>query len=262
MWIIQAKGMDGRLGSMLILPDQMQVFNPVLVMIMIPVYELAIYPAMRACKIPTTPLARMIAGMTLVALSFVVCAILQGAMEGKFDAWEEGVRGNLTELTEWTLKHNKTVVKDGVKSVMAIFEVEDTPKDQQLHILWTLPQIFMITCGEIMASITGLEFAYAQAPKSMKSVCSSAFLLTNSVGNLIVMILSDINLRDSGSYFFWAGVQLFGVVLLFVIARAMTAPLLAYQQQMMVEANEAEGNNAGQKLAEVEDRKGSTAYSE
>ena len=39
---------------MLILPDQMQVFNPVLVMIMIPVYELAIYPAMRACKIPTT----------------------------------------------------------------------------------------------------------------------------------------------------------------------------------------------------------------
>ena len=25
--------------------------------------------------------------------------------------------------------------------VMAIFEVEDTPKDQQLHILWTLPQV-------------------------------------------------------------------------------------------------------------------------
>lgn len=74
-------------------------------------------PVNRLIRYTLRPLARMIAGMTLVALSFVVCAILQGAMEGRFDAWEEGVRGNLTELTEWTLKHNKTVVKDGVKSV-------------------------------------------------------------------------------------------------------------------------------------------------
>jgi len=257
MWIIQAKGMDGRLGGMTLLPDQMQVFNPVLVMIMIPVFEIAIYPALRACKVPTTPLARMIGGMTLVALSFVVCGIVEAAMEGKFEIWKDSVMADADALKNWTLTHNETV--NG--KIEPIFLVQDTPKDQQLHILLVLPQIFMITCGEIMASITGLEFAYAQAPKSMKSVCSSVFLLTNSMGNLVVMIFGDLPLTDSQSYFFWAGVQLFGAVLLFIIARVMAASLLEYQERMMAEANAAEGNDPAPPK-EIPDRKGSQAYSE
>ena len=39
-----------------------------------------------------------------------------------------------------------------------------------IHIFWLLPQYFVVTVGEILFSITSLEFAYTQAPKSMKSV--------------------------------------------------------------------------------------------
>lgn len=45
-----------------------------------------------------------------------------------------------------------------------------------------------------MFSITGLEFAYSQAPLSMKSVCQSAWLMTVAVGNLVVVVVSGATL--------------------------------------------------------------------
>jgi len=81
------------------------------------------------------------------------------------------------------------------------------------------------------------------------------------MGNLVVMIFGDLPLTDSQSYFFWAGVQLFGAVLLFIIARVMAASLLEYQERMMAEANAAEGNDPAPPK-EIPDRKGSQAYSE
>ena len=38
-----------------------------------------------------------------------------------------------------------------------------------VHLAWQLIQIFVMTTGEIMFSISGLSFAYSQAPHSMKS---------------------------------------------------------------------------------------------
>lgn len=32
----------------------------------------------------------------------------------------------------------------------------------KVHMLWQLPQIIMLTAGEIMYSITGLEFSFTQ----------------------------------------------------------------------------------------------------
>ena len=35
-------------------------------------------------------------------------------------------------------------------------------QENTIHMLWLLPQYFVITVGEIMLSITGLEFSYSQ----------------------------------------------------------------------------------------------------
>ncbi len=53
-----------------------------------------------------------------------------------------------------------------------------------LNMLWQIPQIMAITAGEILFSITGLEFAYSQAPDSMKSVFQAAWLFTTAAGKL------------------------------------------------------------------------------
>ena len=48
-----------------------------------------------------------------------------------------------------------------------------------------LPQYAVLGFGEILTSTTGLEFAYSQAPSSMKSVVTALFLLTSAVGNVL-----------------------------------------------------------------------------
>ena len=49
---------------------------------------------------------------------------------------------------------------------------------------WQVLAYAILTASEVMVSITGLEFAYTQAPKRMKSVIMALFLMSVSLGNL------------------------------------------------------------------------------
>jgi len=76
---------------------------------------------------------------------------------------------------------------------------------------WITIQFFVITMAEVLISITGLEFAYKQAPIRMKSLLQSAWLFTLALGNIIntfLMVFStDANGRDKE--FFVMGGALF-----------------------------------------------------
>ncbi len=43
-WTFQATRMDGQLGGIYILPDQMQVINAALILIYIPIFDKGVYP--------------------------------------------------------------------------------------------------------------------------------------------------------------------------------------------------------------------------
>lgn len=83
---------------------------------------------------------------------------------------------------------------------------------ENVSILWQFPQYFLITAAEVMVSITGLEFAYTQAPRSMKSTIMSLWLLTVTVGNFLTAIVSFLN-RFEGTQ-----EVLFYTVLMFVVS--------------------------------------------
>ncbi|VDN26357.1 unnamed protein product [Gongylonema pulchrum] len=68
-----------------------------------------------------------------------------------------------------------------------IFQV--TPSNK-VSILWQIPQYVIITIGEILFSITGIEFAYSQAAPSMKSVVQALWLLTSSIGDSIIVVIA------------------------------------------------------------------------
>lgn len=84
----------------------------------------------------------------------------------------------------------------------------------KLSILWQFPQFFLIMLGEIWLSMTGLAFAFRQAPPTMKSVMTAAWYCNNAFGNLIVVIITESRLFQVQSieYFFYAAMMLLAVL--------------------------------------------------
>ncbi|XP_062301514.1 solute carrier family 15 member 1b [Scomber scombrus] len=80
------------------------------------------------------------------------------------------------------------------------------------HMAWQIPQYFLMTAGEVVFSVTGLEFSYSQAPSNMKSVLQAGWLLTVAVGNIIVLIIAEAATLSEQ----WAEYILFASLLLVV----------------------------------------------
>ena len=96
-----------------------------------------------------------------------------------------------------------------------------------LSVLYLIPQYIVITISEVLNSVTGrcqlkifvsrllhsdtandepgeqvtpptgLEFAYSQAPDSMKSTVQSFWLLTTCIGNVIVIFLVSVKIGNT-----------------------------------------------------------------
>lgn len=93
-----------------------------------------------------------------------------------------------------------------------------------LSILWQILPYIILTLGEVLVSVSGLEFAYTQAAGSMKSIVMSLWLLTIALGNVLVVIVTSFGGDEAGSasvtsgrFLFYAGITLvFAVVFAFV----------------------------------------------
>ncbi len=55
---------------------------------------------------------------------------------------------------------------------------------------WQLLAYIILSAGEVMVSITGLEFSYTQAPNRMKSLLMAMWLLSVAIGNQIPSLIS------------------------------------------------------------------------
>ena len=66
-------------------------------------------------------------------------------------------------------------------------------RGRKLSILWQTPQYVLMTAGEVLVSITGLEFAYTQSPESTRSFVSAAWLASTALGNLLILVFASLN---------------------------------------------------------------------
>jgi proton-dependent oligopeptide transporter, POT family len=148
-WIVQANSMMRPTLSLFgsefrFEPAQMQALNPLLVMLLIPFNNFAVFPLLRKLGWEPTALRRMTAGIALSALSWVAIGSIQVAMDG------------------------------------------GTP----VSMAWQILPYALLTMGEVLVSASGLEFAYSQAPSSMKGVIMAFWYLAVTVGSLWVLIVN------------------------------------------------------------------------
>ena len=93
-------------------------------------------------------------------------------------------------------------------------------------IWWQMLAYVILTLGEAMVSITGLEFSYTQAPNKMKSAIMAAWLFTVSLGNLFTAKVNFFILNPDGTrkitdyqfFLFFAGLMFVTAVVFSIVA--------------------------------------------
>uniref|UniRef100_A0A6Q2Z1L4 Solute carrier family 15 member 1 n=1 Tax=Esox lucius TaxID=8010 RepID=A0A6Q2Z1L4_ESOLU len=196
-WTLQATTMDGDFTV-----------NPILILIMVPVMDSVIYPLIKKCHLNFTPLKRMTVGMFVAAMAFVAAALLQ--LQIDFRITNTGGQSCLYNK-QMGFGSSFTFVIPSTFDIQSSNAVEDI-KPNTIHMGWQIPQYFLMTSGEVVFSVTGLEFSYSQAPSNMKSVLQAGWLLTVAVGNIIVLIVAEAaQLPDQ-----WAEYILFASLLVLV----------------------------------------------
>jgi len=82
---------------------------------------------------------------------------------------------------------------------------------------WQILAYVILSAAEVLVSITGLEYAYTQAPKSMKSTMTAIWLLTVAAGNLFVALING-NISEGGFFAKFTGADFYWMFVVLCIA--------------------------------------------
>ncbi|KAI5778061.1 PTR2-domain-containing protein [Geopyxis carbonaria] len=117
--------------------------NPIALIILIPVCEHALYPWLRRAGFPLHPLNRITAGFGVAAAALVWAAVLQ------YYIYTHSACGT---------------------------HANSCPPVRSLSVMLQAGPYVLIAASEMLAVTTGMEYAFVQAPESMKSLVMAVFL--------------------------------------------------------------------------------------
>ncbi|CAH2354743.1 peptide transporter Ptr2p [[Candida] railenensis] len=141
--------------------DILQAIDSLAIIIFIPICERLVYPFIRKFT-PFKPITKIFWGFMFGSGAMVYAAVLQ---------------------------HYIYLAGPCYDKPLACAGYTDIPN--RVHVAIQAPAYFLIAMSEILASITGLEYAYTKAPVSMKSFIMSLFLVTNAFGSALGIALSS-----------------------------------------------------------------------
>ncbi|KAL4882392.1 POT family-domain-containing protein [Aspergillus karnatakaensis] len=139
--------------------DLMQNFDPISIIVFIPILETLVYPVLRRMRIRFRPVSRISLGFIVASLAMMYAAIVQHLIYSAGPCYDSPL-------------------------------CPEGPQGNNVHIAIQTPAYVFIGISEIFASVSGLEYAYTKAPPSMKSFVQSMYLLTNAFGSALAEALT------------------------------------------------------------------------
>ncbi|XP_074087470.1 solute carrier family 15 member 3 [Macrotis lagotis] len=131
--------------------------NVVVVLILVPLKDRVLDPFLQQRKLLPSLLKKMALGMFFGFASVIVAGIVE------------------TKRLQY-IHHNQTVAQE---------IGQDMYFAAPMYIWWQIPQYLLIGISEIFASISGLEFAYSEAPRSMQGAIMGIFYFLSGIGSIL-----------------------------------------------------------------------------
>ncbi|EKM53217.1 uncharacterized protein PHACADRAFT_259421 [Phanerochaete carnosa HHB-10118-sp] len=148
--------------------DVLSNLDPFALIIFIPICDLFIYPALRRVGINFTPLKKITAGFFTGAFAMVWAAVVQ---------------------------HYIYKTSPCGYTAATCFDSDNNPLVSPLNVWIQTGSYVLIAFSEILASITGLEYAFTKAPKNMRSLVMGVFLfmsaISSAIGEAFVSLSTD-----------------------------------------------------------------------
>jgi POT family proton-dependent oligopeptide transporter len=240
-WVLQADKMNRTVMGITILPSQIQAANPILILILIPMFSYVIYPWLNKF-FKVTALRKISIGLFITVAAFAISSWIEGRVVESAPAAAEAL---------WTaLGTTGAFDSNGLEQALSQAAAVDLDKTVITNclsgmpgIVWQIIAYIVITIAEVMVSITTLEFAYTQAPKKMKSFIMGVYFLGISLGNLFTAAVNKIIQNEDGTSkldgadYYW-----FFTALMAVTAVAFVFYAMRYKGRTYIQGEKPDGD--------------------
>lgn len=152
-WTFQASQMNTTIFGIHIQPDHIKTIGPIFLLLLIPLWEKFILPILHHLNVEVKPLCCTIIGAFFAVVSFICAGVLQTQIDN----------------------------------------VDKSTHNSQINAFYQIPQFLFLMLGEMLLSIPALQYVYINAPIRMKSMMTAFWFCNNAFGNLIVIILTELN---------------------------------------------------------------------
>jgi len=143
--------------------DVLSNLDPFALIILIPICDLFLWPWLRKMKINFTPIKKITWGFYTGAMAMIWAAVIQAYIYKKSECGRHAADSDCAPV--------------------------------EINVWAQTGSYVLIAISEILASITGLEYAFSKAPKNMRSLVMSVFLfqsaLSAALGEAFVSLSAD-----------------------------------------------------------------------
>lgn len=168
--------------------DMMTNINPIATLILLPALDRIIFPWLSNRGVPIHHANRMTVGFMFGGLAMLYASLIQQKIYRAPPCYDHPRAQNCL----------------------------DGRVPNSVSVLFQVPAYVLITSSEVLASVAGIEYAYTKAPKTMKSLITSVYLSTMSVGVLLAMTVSPLTVDPKLPWMYFiigVGTLMAGIIL-------------------------------------------------